>query len=447
MNLFAPRTWLAGLVILAVVGTVVYSEIIARIEPKPGPVHVSYWEGWTGFEFDAMAAVVKDFNASQNKIHVDLLSISGIQDKTRMAISAGVPPDIAGLGSGDLPSYIDDAAFIPLDDFIKDSDIKRQDYIPIYWDLCAMYGHQFALPTTPCSTALHFNRDLFAKAGVDPDNPPKTVSELDKISDKITVKQGNGKLKIGGFVPNEPGWWNYGWGFHFGGKLIDDQGHITADSPENIKAFEWVASYFKRYGKEAMQAFHQGFGNFSSPQNAFMTQEVASEIQGVWMSNFIQMYNPKLNWDAAPFPYPDGHPELANTNYVDTDTLSIPVGAKHPKEAFEFMKYTQRQDVLEKLNLLQKKFSPLNKTSDHFWKVHENPKIRLFYELAKSKNVYSSPRVGFWSEYLAELNAAFDSITLLTKTPKQALHEVTVRMQPIMDRYLRRRAQRARLHL
>lgn len=178
-----------------------------------------------------------------------------------------------------------------------------------------------------------------------------------------------------------------------------------------------------------------------------MTQEVASEIQGVWMSNFIQMYNPKLNWDAAPFPYPDGHPELANTNYVDTDTLSIPVGAKHPKEAFEFMKYTQRQDVLEKLNLLQKKFSPLNKTSDHFWKVHENPKIRLFYELAKSKNVYSSPRVGFWSEYLAELNAAFDSITLLTKTPKQALHEVTVRMQPIMDRYLRRRAQRARLHL
>src|SRR5439155_6152910 len=44
-------------------------------------VHVVYWEKWTGFEKDAIQTVVDDFNRSQDRIFVDLVSVSVIRQK------------------------------------------------------------------------------------------------------------------------------------------------------------------------------------------------------------------------------------------------------------------------------------------------------------------------------------------------------------------------------
>src|SRR5216683_1870526 len=56
--------------------TIFYSEWITTPRPEPGPVHITYWEKWTGFESDAMRDVVNAYNASQKRIHVDMLTIS-----------------------------------------------------------------------------------------------------------------------------------------------------------------------------------------------------------------------------------------------------------------------------------------------------------------------------------------------------------------------------------
>ena len=50
-------------------------------------------------------------------------------------------------------------------------------------------------------------------------------------------------------MPAEPGWWNWGWGYFFGGKVWDGKDGITANSPENIRAFEWIQSWSKKYGE------------------------------------------------------------------------------------------------------------------------------------------------------------------------------------------------------
>ena len=53
---------------VAVVGAFAVSEKVTDRTPPPGKIRVSYWEKWTGFEFDAMKAVVDDFNKSQDRI-------------------------------------------------------------------------------------------------------------------------------------------------------------------------------------------------------------------------------------------------------------------------------------------------------------------------------------------------------------------------------------------
>jgi ABC-type glycerol-3-phosphate transport system substrate-binding protein len=430
------RSLLLPAAVLGLLATVWYSEAIVAPDHHPGPVEIVYWEKWTGFEGDAMRAVVDAFNRSQNRVFVKLLTISGIEDKTLLAIAGGNPPDVAGLYGANVAQYADDKAILPLDDYCRRYGISASQYIPAYWKIGFYHNHVYALPSAAASTALHYNRAMFREAGLDPDRPPQTIEEMDADAARIFKRDSSGHILKAGFMPAEPGWFNYGWGFIFGGKLWDGRSRITANSPENIRAFEWIQSYSKKYGATELQSFRQGFGNFSSPQNAFLSQQVAMEIQGVWMHNFIHMYQPKLDWAAAPFPHPADRPDLANSTIVDEDVLVIPRGAKRPEEAFQFIRFVQSQKGMELLAMGQQKHTPLVRVSPEFWKRHKNPYIRLFAELPRGKNAFSQPKLGIWPEYLAEWNNAFDEVTLLKKTPKEALDAVQARMQPKLDEYL-----------
>ncbi len=428
--------------VLLIAGAVWWSEKITAIPASRGPVEVTYWEKWTSFEGDAMRAVVGAFNRKQKRIHVKLLTVSGIEDKTLMATAGGNPPDVAGLYGPNIPQYAEDNAVIPLDDYCRKYGIKAEDYIPVYWDNGLYKGHVYGLCSTPETTALHYNKRMLRDAGLDPNKPPTTIEEMDVISDKLFLRGKDGKLIRAGFMPAEPGWWNWGWGCVFGGKFWDGKSKITANSPEMVRGYEWVRSYSKKYGADDLQTFRSGFGNFSSPQNAFLSEKVAMELQGVWMHNFITMFAPKLEWAAAPFPHPADRPDMANTTYTSEDVLVIPRGAKHPNEAFEFIAYVQSQEGMEMLCMGHRKQSPLRKVSRRFWETHPNPYIKLFTDLAWSKNAIVAARTPLWPEYNAELGNAFDEVALLKATPQAALDKVQARMQPKLDRLLA--VQRAR---
>ncbi len=113
--------------------------------------------------------------------------------------------------------------------------------------------------------------------------------------------------------------------------------------------YSWFQGYAKRYDAGQLQNFTSSFGNFASAQNPFMSGKLAMVLQGVWMGNFIQKHSPGLRWGAAPFPSEkEGGPPVA---IADADMLVIPAGARHPSEAFEFIKYVTQRGPMEKLCL------------------------------------------------------------------------------------------------
>jgi multiple sugar transport system substrate-binding protein len=445
------RAYTLPILAAAILATIAASEVITFRKPDPGPVRVTYWEKWTEFEGDAMRKVVDTFNASQNRVHVDLLTVSSIERKTLLAIAGNDPPDVAGLYGPNVAQYADDNAIIPLDEYCREKGISAEQYIPAFWDMGFYNGHVYALPSAPASTALHYNKAMFRAANLDPEKPPGTIEEMNAAAEKIVTRTPSGQIDKAGFMPAEPGWWNWGWGCIFGGKLWDGKDRLTANSPENIRAFDWVQSWSKKYGATEMQTFRSGFGNFSSPQNGFLSGKVAMEIQGVWMYNFIDKYSPGMErpvrqWAAVPFPYPADRPDLKGTTFADEDILVIPRGAKHPKEAFEFIAFVESQKGMELLCMGQRKNSPLAKVSDAFWKNHPNPFIKLFSEQPRSKNVILPPPIGIWPEYQAEIKNAFEEVSLLHKTPKEALDHVQARMQPKFEEYRERLRLRGELN-
>lgn len=421
-----------GLGTAALVLCVAESEHVSEPKTHPGRTVVTYWAGWTDFEAAAMQKVVDAFNAKQDKIWVDYLSVSNADEKTMMATAGGIPPDVASLVGTNLPLYAYYQAIVPLDDMCREAGIKESDYIPACIDICTYKGRIYSLPTTPATTALHYNKKLLRESGWDPEKPPTTIEELQQMDEKVLRRDADGRVRRAGFLPTEPGWFPWSWPYFFGGSLMDAHGNVTTDMPQNVAAYTWMQDYAKRYGVSRMQTFKQGFGQFNSPQNPFLDGRVATVLQGVWMANFIQKYVPDMEWGAAPFPVPAGHPELVGKVIVDMDIIVLPRGSKHPKEGFEFIKYVQSREGMETLCMGQKKFSPLIDVSPEFYATHPNPYIRLFRDQAMNKNAFAVPKTPIWSRYQQELQTAIDKINLL-EDPLTCLKAVRERVQPMQD--------------
>jgi multiple sugar transport system substrate-binding protein len=424
---------------------------------------IVYWEKWAGFEGAAMDRVVDLFNQRERErrarepsyrpIEVERVTISSIEQKLLVAIAGKNPPDVAGSYGYLVAAYADKGALTDLTPRLADAGIQRSDYIGRYFDLGVHRGKVWALPATPASVALHWNKRLFRDAGLDPERPPRTIEELDEFAERLTVWEvtepdgarrvvrgyasdvpaNRKRLLQVGFLHTNPPWWSYVWGSFFGGKLAEGE-RITTDAPENVRAYEWIEARSKKLGVEAAQRFESGLGKFGSPQNPFLSGRIAMQLQGVWMHNYIEKYAPGLQWGVAAFPHPADRPDLANGTLIEVDTLVIPRDSKHPDEAFEFIRFVNTPEIMEVLCLGQRKFPPLERVSDEFWKSHPHPEIRLFRELAMSPNAFSTPKVSNWNEYLREIRTAVDSIDNLNADVPAALREVRRRIQLSYDR-------------
>jgi multiple sugar transport system substrate-binding protein len=432
---------------------------------------VEYWEKWVGNEAAQMQVIVDDFNRTvgqKAKIHVRYMSMSNIDQKTLVAIAGGVPPDVAGLWDLQVAQYASLGAVQPLDDLAASHGITSAVYAPSYWDACHYQGHLYGLVSTPGTIALYYNKQIFQKsaaqlraAGLDPNQPPATLDELDRYAAALDTKDSNGQLDRAGYIPLQsyyiaftPYW--------FGDTIFNPQTHrFTLDSPAAIQSFQWIANYSKRIGFRSLTDFQTSLGNFDSPQNPFLVEKMAMQQQGPWFANYINHLKPSMSrvlvpkdqestlprrtdnyaWGVAPFP--SAVPGLNGVTFSAFDILMIPTGARHKKEAFEFIAYVNRQDVCEKLNTLHCKNTQLRAVSPEFLRNHPNPYIDVFQTLARSPNAHGVPPVPIWPEVSKELMDASQAVAIEGADPAQTLRAVQARLQNKYDWFHALELQRA----
>jgi len=422
------------LVVLVALACVGISESVANRQTSKDRVDITYWEKWTGPEATVMRQLVNRYNASQNKVHVNYVTISTIDVKTLLSTSGGDPPDVAGIWVENLVQFEDANMLTDLTDMAAKAGLDKNYYVKNYWDMMNYNGRLYAFPSTPASTALHVRPDLIPAQYASPDTFPKTLDEFDDLMFAVTKKDEDGKLKQAGFMPTNPGWWHWSWPYLFGGSLYDGK-EITIDTPDNLRAFEWCKKYADHLGPDAMTEFQSAFGNNSSPEDPFMVGKVVTEFNGVWKGHYIKEQKPDTPWFAVPLPYRNDRPDLANHSMITSDILVIPTGAKHLKEAFDFLRFTQSQPEMEALCKGQGKNSPLAKVSDAFYKDHTNKFIHLFDQLARSPTAFYSPQIGVFPQLRSEMDDVFQEITTGQKSPKKALDDAQDHMSELWHTY------------
>jgi multiple sugar transport system substrate-binding protein len=119
------------------------------------------------------------------------------------------------------------------------ADLEQRAMAPVTAD-----GKTYGLPTSMFALGLIYNRDLFVKAGLNPDTPPKTWDEVRTAAKAIHDKTG-----VPGFAQpttNNTGGWSLSViGYTFGGRLLKEEGDKFApaltEGPTQ-KTLEWLAA-------------------------------------------------------------------------------------------------------------------------------------------------------------------------------------------------------------
>lgn len=413
-------------------------------EASGGRIVLDYWEKWTGHEGKAMQGVIDAFNQSQSRIFVRYLVTAGVDQKAMIAIAGGNPPDVVGLYNYNVPGFAEMGGILPLDGFDSLVVPKREQYAAGVWPIlrhpdATGVERTWAVPNTGGTLAMYYNRSAFREVGLDPDRPPRTISELDEFARKLDVIDADGTIRRAGFMHSEPGWWAWPWGFHFGGRLYDRSTNTASfNAPENVRAYEWMEATSGRLGPARVETFKSGFANaYSSALNGLLDNKVAMVMQGPWLANVIAAFKPDLDYGVAPVPVAD---ELldpkAPIGLVESDILVIPRGARHPEASMEFLAYTQRQDVAETLARAHFKNSVMSQISEEFVRDHPNRGIAVHNAIAKSPRGFLAPRSRDWLQLKQIMDDGVPQIWNHTTGAKSQLTSLNKQAQAILDRSL-----------
>ncbi len=403
------------------------------IQSTMAATQITVWVKWSGAEFKAIRDVVNAFNSSQDEVSVKLLSIGDIDTKFYTAVAGGNPPDVIHVMSHQVVSWADKNALQSLED-LPEYGVDLSLYVNRYIELGKYNEKLYAVPITPGIVFLYWNKKLFKEAGLDPNKPPKTIDELNQYNKKLTKYDDKGELTQMGFDPIGQGWWPPAWCYFFGGQLIEPKtGKITANNPQNVKAYEWVKNLVAEFGEPKFKKFRAGFGQYWSSQNSFISGKVATAYDGIWNAHLIHQFAPDLDWGVAPFPSVDGKKRI----YIEGDYLSIPTAARYPKEAKKFLAYLMKPENLEQINVGQWKIPALKKLSDNFYTNHPNKRIKEFVEIGeKADELFSWPRITFWNFYLSQWwDEVVPKVTSLTQSPKEAIDEMQKKVEEENNKY------------
>ncbi|MEU0567433.1 ABC transporter substrate-binding protein [Nonomuraea sp. NPDC005983] len=391
-----------------------------------GKVSIRFSYLWTGKEAEAMEKVIADFNKSQNKITVTGVSNPDQQAQLAAMTSTKGTYDISDSFGSNTGAWASKGVLEPLDEYVQADKYDLSDFVAQAMEQVKYDGKLYATPIAMHSFMLLYNKDLLEEAGIK--EPPKTANELADATAKLTTKDSGGLTRLGFGSPTGQGTDYITLAMAWGGNWYSG-GKPAPNTPQNVAAVDfYVNNVIKKYGAAEVQKFTSGFGEYQSPQNPFYQGKLAMMIDGEWQSALIQSAAPKLNWGAAPIPYPDDHPELAGGSQATASMLYIPRNSQHKKEAWEFMKYLLSPPAMgaftEALTNLPARTSLLEDP-----RYDKLPNFTMWLDQLKSKNLKALPSLPSYTQYNADLTSAFDAVNRLEKSPADALAEVAGKVQ------------------
>ncbi|GAB2540028.1 ABC transporter substrate-binding protein [Gracilibacillus alcaliphilus] len=382
---------------------------------------VEVWHSMTDTSGEAIEQVIEEFEQQNPDIKIEATYVAnqgeGQNEKLLTAIAGGNPPDVAYFDRFEVAAWAAQGSLEPLTELAEQDGITEDNYYGFAWEEASFEDDLYAIPTTTDSRLLFYNKDHFEEVGLDPENPPTTLDELEAAAEKLTIKEGNRFERIG-FIPWYGQGWFYGWGWSFGGDFYDpESGEVTADHPQNVEALEWMTEFGQEYGVEDIAGFTDSQG--SGAMDPFVSGQLSMKIDGNFGVASLEKFAPDLNYGVTPIPTPTGD---NFTTWSGGWSVVIPKGANNQDGAWEFLKFFGSEEGQRIFSETSRDFSVIESVNESLGYT-EDPVFAEFINILPESN--ARPVMTEGSLYWNALADAVEASTRGNGTPQENLEKVT----------------------
>jgi arabinogalactan oligomer / maltooligosaccharide transport system substrate-binding protein len=303
--------------------------------PAPAAVKITIWHQWSGDYLTAITAAFKDYETAHPGVTIDLNKPQDVQASLKVAIPAGEGPDIIEWANDSIGSAATTGYIVPLDDYKIDNAFLKSTYEPAAVNGVTWKGKIWALPEAQEAIALVYNKALVTSKYL-----PKDSTDFAGLLAAAQQFQKDNPGKT--LVCNQgfPGGDAYHIApvfFGFGvPQYIDETGKVTINTPEGVKAMQWLTEMAKVSLKEQTQDICNA---------GVKAGTVGMMWTGPW--DIATMETNKVDYGIFPMgkPFVGIKTMMLSKNAVDRKTTTV---------ALDIMKYFTSADVQKKLSLANK---------------------------------------------------------------------------------------------
>ncbi|MET7688428.1 extracellular solute-binding protein [Streptomyces sp. NPDC005483] len=261
-----------------------------------GPVTITWWDTSNATnEAPTYKALIKEFEAANKDVKVKYVNVPFDQAQNKFDTAAGASgaPDVLRSDVGWTPAFAKKGYFLPLDGTEALADEAK--FKPNLIEQAQYDGKTYGVPFVTDTLALVYNKQLFAKAGVE---APKTWDDLKTAAATIKSKTG-----VDGYWGSTQAYYAQTFLFGEGTDTVDVSAKkITVNSDAAQKGYGTWLSLFSGKGLHKADTTADAYAHI---QDAFVNGKVAAIIQGPWeITNFYKgsAFTDKANLGIATVP-------------------------------------------------------------------------------------------------------------------------------------------------
>lgn len=369
----------------------------------------------------AQQNAVKDFEAANNcSIEVTPFPYVELQDKMLAAVAGGQGPDLLLLDQIWVPQYAAAKFVIPIDDMLKNSSIKADDYFPGAWGAGSYQGKTYGVPFDVGVWALmYYNKAMFKEAGLDPEKPPVTWDEFLKTGKQLTK---NGKFGTAVWVSagDAVQCMTDAFTFSAGGKIVDDSGKkALLNSEAGIKALD--------FWKACAQISPPGTVGRSEEDSfkLFTAGQVAMFFYGEWGQDTIKTRAPDMDYGVALLPKAEGGQSIGTFGGFN---IGINAKCQNKDLAWKFIQYATGKDAEMKITML----TPAQKEAAKAYLKEKRKFSDTIYQQLTTASY--RPLVPNYPEVANVQRTATEKILLGQMKTKEALDEAAKKVDELLNK-------------
>jgi multiple sugar transport system substrate-binding protein len=397
-----------------------------------------YARAYTYQQDDPWKTAEKKLQASHPEINLKFeyegFGWADLRTKFLTASSGGQAPDVVMTDIIWLGEYAD-AGLIT--DVTKKAEAWSEwsDVVQQYKDATKWKGKIYGTWLNTDVRVMAYNKKLFREAGLNPENPPQTWSELRKVAKQISDKLGPAAYGLGfpATLEDETAQTFYTYLYSLGGQILtDDMKHPAFNSDAGVKALtelvECVKSGATPESIVSGAASDVNNGVFQDKfAMSYMTKAFGlakSLIKGITPEQYMQ------DFGVANIPRADnGKFSTMSGGYL----LCVPSGSKNQDLAWEFIENAagaEAQFGYTKARGYVPTFKSLMDRSEDYYAV--DPYFKVI--LDQLNYAHFRPSILSYTEMSAEVQNNIQAAIMGVKTPKQALDDAAKAAEKILNR-------------